>query len=157
VKSKTIALELDFPTSPEAIWSHIANWESQGDWMLQTKVWVTSEIREGVGTSISAFTGPLYRFYPRFSALGLLDLMTVTAWQPPLRCDVMHTGKILRGVGSFELVPMTPTLSKFKWSETINAPAAALFLAAPALIFLEIGVRISLNRLRKRVLKGSPE
>ena len=69
----------------------------------------------------------------------------------------MHTGKILRGVGSFELVPMTPTLTKFKWSETINAPAAALFLAAPALIILEIGVRISLNRLRKRVLKGSPE
>jgi len=48
--------------------------------MLQTKVWVTSQIRDGVGTSISAFTGPLYKSYPKFSSFGLLDTMVVTKW-----------------------------------------------------------------------------
>ena len=41
----------------ERVWAALADWESQGDWMLQTRVEVTSQIREGVGTSISAFTG----------------------------------------------------------------------------------------------------
>ena len=67
----------------ERVWAALADWESQGDWMLQTKVWVTSDQREGVGTSIAAFTGPLYFIYPRFKSFGLLDLMTVTHWQPP--------------------------------------------------------------------------
>lgn len=157
MKSKTISLELDIPASSEIIWKHIANWEAQGEWMLQTKVWVTSDVREGVGTTIEAFTGPFYKSYPKFAFLGLLDKMTVTSWAPPVRCDVIHTGKILKGVGSFELVPITPTQSKFKWSETINAPAALLLIATPALVFLEIGVRISLKRLRKRVLQAQPE
>ena len=112
--------------------------------MLQTKVWVTSQIRDGVGTSISAFTGPLYKFYPKFSSLGLLDTMVVTKWQPPAICEVEHTGKILKGTGSFELSPVTESRTKFDWSETIDCPRLLFLLVAP---FLWVGVRISLARL----------
>jgi len=120
--------------------------------MLQTKVWVTSDVREGVGTSISAFTGPLYMLYPKFSKLGLLDLMTVTKWNPPHSCDVIHTGAVLKGVGTFELVETAPSKTQFKWSETVEVPAPLLILAIPLLWAVKAGVFISLLRLRAKAI-----
>ena len=142
--SNTLRITINLPCSQERAWAAIADWESQGNWMLQTKVWVTSQIREGVGTSISAFTGPLYKFYPKFSSLGLLDTMVVTKWQPPEICDVVHTGKILKGTGSFVLSPINSTSTKFNWSETIECSRLMFLAIAP---FLWVGVRISLARL----------
>ncbi len=142
--ANTLRIKISLPCSQDCAWQAIADWESQGDWMLQTKVWVTSDIREGVGTSISAFTGPLYKFYPKFSTLGLLDTMVVTNWQPPAICDVVHTGKILKGSGSFLLTPISDSKTSFDWSETIECSRIKFLLIAP---FLWIGVRISLARL----------
>jgi len=142
--SNTLRITINLPCSQERAWTAIADWESQGNWMLQTKVWVTSQIREGAGTSISAFTGPLYKFYPKFSSLGLLDTMVVTKWQPPEICDVVHTGKILKGTGSFVLSPINSTSTKFNWSETIECSRLKFLAIAP---FLWVGVRISLARL----------
>ena len=142
--SNTLRITITLPCSQEGAWAAIAEWESQGNWMLQTKVWVTSHIREGVGTSISAFTGPLYKFYPKFSSLGLLDTMVVTKWQPPEICDVVHTGKVLKGTGSFVLSPINSTSTKFNWSETIECSRIKFLAIAP---FLWVGVRISLARL----------
>ena len=142
--ANTLRIKISLPCSQERAWQAIADWESQGDWMLQTKVWVTSDIREGVGTSISAFTGPLHKFYPKFSPLGLLDTMVVTNWQPPAICDVVHTGKILKGSGSFLLTPISDSKTSFDWSETIECSRITFLLLAP---FLWIGVRISLARL----------
>ena len=142
--SNTLRITINLPCSQERAWAAIADWESQGNWMLQTKVWVTSHIREGVGTSISAFTGPLYKFYPKFSSLGLLDTMVVTKWQPPEICDVVHTGKILKGSGSFVLSPINATSTKFNWSETNECSRLKFLAIAP---FLWVGVRISLARL----------
>lgn len=142
----TLAISLEIPAAQELVWSKIADWQSQGEWMLQTKVWVTSEKVEGVGTSIAAFTGPLHFLYPRFKSPGLLDLMVVTQWQPPHRCDVDHVGKVLKGSGSFQLTALTPTRTRFDWSETISAPKAVFLLIAP---FLYIGVRISLARFAR--------
>lgn len=142
----TLSISLEIPAAQERVWSKIADWQSQGEWMLQTKVWVTSEKVEGVGTSIAAFTGPLHFLYPRFKSPGLLDLMVVTQWQPPSRCDVEHVGKVLKGSGSFQLIELTPIRTRFDWSETIEAPKAAFLLIAP---FLYLGVRISLARFAR--------
>lgn len=142
--SNTLRITINLPCSQDRAWAAIADWESQGNWMLQTKVWVTSQIREGAGTSISAFTGPLYKFYPKFSSLGLLDTMVVTKWQPPEICDVLHTGKVLKGTGSFVLSPINSTSTKFNWSETIECSRLKFLAIAP---FLWVGVRISLARL----------
>jgi hypothetical protein len=146
MRSNHIAMSLVINAPIERVWAALADWESQGDWMLQTKVWVTSDQREGVGTSIAAFTGPLYFIYPRFKSFGLLDLMTVTHWQPPHRCDVEHIGKILKGSGSFLLTPLSVTKTRFDWSETVAAPRALFLLVAP---FLYVGVRISLARFAR--------
>ena len=144
--SNTLSISLVIEAPCEDVWKKIANWESQGEWMLQTKVWVTSDYVEGVGTSIAAFTGPLYKFYPRLKSLGLLDLMVVTQWQPPYRCDVDHVGKVLKGSGSFQLSEINSSSTRFDWSETIVAPKAIFLLVAP---LLYVGVRISLARFAR--------
>ena len=144
--SNVLSISIVIEAPREKVWAAIADWNSQGEWMLQTKVWVTSDISEGVGTSIAAFTGPLYKFYPRFKSIGLLDLMTVTKWQPPVRCDVEHIGKVLKGSGSFILSEDKNSKTRFDWSETINAPKALFLLVAP---FLYVGVRISLARFAR--------
>ena len=146
MRSNVLRISFTVDAPCERGWEEIADWPSQGNWMLQTKVWVTSDQREGVGTSIAAFTGPLHFIYPRFKSLGLLDLMTVTHWQPPYRCDVEHVGKILKGSGSFLLTPLSATKTRFDWSETVIAPRALFLLGAP---FLYAGVRISLARFAR--------
>jgi len=142
--SHTIGISLTLPCNQLRAWQAIADWEGQGSWMLQSKVWVTSQIREGVGTSIAAFTGPLYKRYPKFSKVGLLDTMIVTNWQPPTRCDVLHTGKVLKGTGTFELIEISQTVTRFNWSEDIECSRLQFLAIYP---FLWIGVRISLARL----------
>ena len=142
--SHSIRISLTLACNQERAWQAIADWEGQGSWMLQSKVWVTSQIREGVGTSIAAFTGPFYKSYPKFAKLGLLDTMVVTNWQPPTRCDVLHTGKVLKGTGTFELVEISEKATRFNWSEDIECSRLQFIAIYP---FLWIGVRISLARL----------
>jgi hypothetical protein len=56
----------------------------------------------------------------------------------------MHTGKVLRGVGSFELVAISENTTRFNWSEDIECSRLQFLAIFP---FLWIGVRISLARL----------
>ena len=140
MRSNHIAMNLVIDAPIQKVWDALADWESQGKWMLQTTVEVTSEIRTGVGTSIAAFTG--------VGKLGIMDHMTVTSWIPPNVCDVVHTGKILKGTGRFELTALTPQSTRFDWSEEVLAPRALFLLIAPGLY---VGVRISLSSLRHQL------
>ena len=133
-----MSLVIDVPI--EKVWAALADWESQGEWMLQTTVEVTSDIREGVGTSIAAFTG--------IGKLGIMDHMTVTSWNPPTVCDVVHTGAIIKGTGRFELTALSENSTRFDWSDEILAPRAIFLLIAPGLY---AGVRISLSALRRQL------
>ena len=133
-----IAISLKINAPIQNVWDSLAQWEKQGDWMLQTKVWVTSEITKGVGTQISAFTG--------IKKLGILDTMVITTWQPPHTCDVVHTGKIIKGSGRFHLREVGTKTTIFDWSEEIIAPRLLFFLLWPALY---LGVRISLARFAR--------
>ena len=140
MRSNHIAMSLVIKASIEKVWAALADWESQGDWMLQTKVEVTSQIREGVGTTIAAFTG--------IGKLGVMDHMVVTSWQPPHICDVLHTGKIIKGTGRFELVAIDADTTRFNWSEEILALRVVFLLIAPGLY---AGVRISLAKLGRHL------
>lgn len=144
----SVALTVKVPRSGAQTWKAIVDWQSQSNWMLQTTVWVTSEQVEGVGTSIEAFTGPLHRIYPRMKWLGLLDLMRVTLWEPPVRCDVIHYGKILKGSGTFRVEEIDTSRSLFHWSEDIEAPRLVFLLIKP---FLLVGVKISLARFVRQL------
>mgnify|MGYP000079212574 FL=1 len=140
MRSNHIAMRLVIDAPINTVWAALADWESQGEWMLQTTVEVTSDIREGVGTSIAAFTG--------IGKLGIMDHMTVTSWNPPTICDVVHTGAIIKGTGRFELTALSENSTRFDWSEEILAPRAIFLLIAPGLY---AGVRISLSALRRQL------
>lgn len=146
MRSNHIAISTLINAPAEKVWSAIADWQSQGEWMLQTKVRLVSEQSEGVGVKIEAFTGPFYRLYPRFKFLGLLDLMEVTSWQPPHRCDVVHYGKILKGSGTFEVIALDESHTTFHWSEEVIAPWILFAMVKP---FLWLGVKISLARFAR--------
>lgn len=138
MSNNNISITLTIKAPIQKVWDALAQWEKQGDWMLQTKVWVTSEVSEGVGTNISAFTG--------IGRLGILDTMSVTTWQPPHTCDVVHTGKIIKGTGRFYLREIDATTTAFDWSEVVIAPRIIFLVILPALYG---GVRISLARFSR--------
>jgi hypothetical protein len=140
MRSNHIALSLVIDAPIDAVWASLADWESQGDWMLQTTVEVTSHIREGVGTTIAAFTG--------IGKFGVMDHMQVTRWEPPFICDVLHTGTIIKGTGRFQLTAIDSRTTRFDWSEEILAPRALFLLIAPGLY---AGVRISLMNLSRQL------
>ena len=141
VADNYIALTLTLPCDAQRAWYEITDWNKQGKWMLQTSVWLTSEIESGPGTEIAAFTGPFHKFF-----LGVLDTMVVTNWQPPFICDVLHTGKVIKGTGRFEVVAINDQKSQFNWSEIIWAPRAIFLILKPALY---VGVWISLRRFAR--------
>jgi hypothetical protein len=140
MRSNHIAMSLVIDAPIEKVWASLADWESQGDWMLQTTVDVTSEIREGVGTTIAAFTG--------IGKIGVMDHMQVTKWEPPFICDVVHTGRIIKGTGRFHLTSIGADKTRFDLSEEILAPRALFLLIAPGLY---AGVRISLANLSRQL------
>ena len=146
MRSNSLRVDLVIKAPAQKVWDFIADWEGQSAWMLQTKVFLTSEKSEGVGVTIEAFTGPLYRIYPRAKFLGVLDLMKVTRWEPPTRCDVLHYGSIIKGTGTFEVEAIDANASIFHWSEEIEAPWLLFILIRP---FILAGVRISLARFRR--------
>ena len=141
-----IALTRALPCNANRAWDEITDWNKQGTWMLQTSVWLTSEIESGPGTEIAAFTGPFHKLFPRLKFLGVLDTMVVTNWQPPHVCDVLHTGKIIKGTGRFEVVAIDAHTSQFNWSEIIWAPRVIFLILKPALY---VGVWISLRRFAR--------
>lgn len=136
--SNNISITVKIKAPIQEVWNALAHWEKQGDWMLQTKVWVTSQITEGVGTDISAFTG--------IGRLGILDTMSVTTWQPPHTCEVVHSGKIIKGTGRFHLRQIDQSTTAFDWSEVVMAPRVIFLMIWPALYG---GVRISLARFSR--------
>ena len=138
MRKNHLAISLTINAPLEQVWGSLVDWERQGEWMLATKVWVTSHVRDGIGTRISAFTG--------VKSLGILDTMEVTTWTPPYLCDVLHTGPIIKGTGRFELSEINPGLTRFDWSEEVLAPRLIFILISPGLY---LGVRLSLARFAR--------
>jgi hypothetical protein len=81
--------------------------------MLGTRVWVAKGSGTAVGDELAAFTG-IWR-------LGFLDTMTITRWDPPYLCEVLHTGRLVRGGGSFE-VKVAGDRSELVWVEDLELP-----------------------------------
>ena len=143
-----IELEVAIQAPAQKVWDAITNWEAQSNWMLGTKVWSVGGDGTGVGGKIEAFTG-VWR-------IGFLDTMEITAWDPPKRCDVNHTGRVVRGTGTFEVVPTGDSTTKFVWSEDLDLPLGVLgkvgfFFVKPGFVF---GVRKSLGKFADQVEQG---
>ena len=143
-----IELEVLVQAPALQVWNAITNWQAQSDWMLGTKVWPVNGDGTGVGGQIEAFTG-IWR-------IGFLDTMKITAWNPPTKCDVLHTGRVVRGTGTFEVVATSDSTSKFIWSEDLDLPLGVIgkvgfTIVKPGFIY---GVRKSLEKFADLVEQG---
>jgi Polyketide cyclase / dehydrase and lipid transport len=100
------------PAEPADLWRLAMDWPRQGDWMLATRV----HGGQGVGATVVARTG--------IGRLGFTDTMVITQWDPPHRCVVRHTGRVVRGTGVFEVARRGP-VSEFAWTERLQLPRAS--------------------------------
>lgn len=143
-----VSLDVIIDAPPEQVFDAITAWTDQGAWMLGTRV----ELRQGdgrsVGSQIAAWTGA--------GPVGFWDTMVITAWDPPWRVDVLHTGTLVRGTGTMEVVALPDHRSRFIWSEELDLPLGALgrlgwpVAKAPFLA----GVRASLRKFARLVEAG---
>jgi len=106
-----ITSRIVLPVPPEQAWRAVVDWPRQGQWMLATRV----RGGHGAGAQVVAKTG--------IGPLGFTDTMVITHWEPPRRCVVAHTGRVIRGAGVFEVVP-AGTGSELRWTERLELPFA---------------------------------
>lgn len=129
----------------ERAWAALADWESQGSWMVATRVRGTAS---GVGEKLEGWTG--------LGPVGFLDTMTISEWDPPRRCSVAHTGHVVRGSGGFEVAPLGAGACRVTWWEKVDLPLGVLGRIG----WLAIGpttrlfFKVSLGRL-KRILEAA--
>ena len=143
-------IKIDRPV--KTVWDCLVDWKSQGDWMLQTKVWSELDqdrtIKNGKGVLIFAFTGLFPNLYPKIR-LGILDTMEITKFKPPVLCEVVHIGRIIRGTGKFEL-KKSKNGTIFNWQEDLVANPVFLLIMKPLLL---IGVWLSLRRFARQLTR----
>ena len=107
-----ITSRIVLPVPPEQAWQAVVDWPRQDQWMLATRV----RGGHGPGAQVVART--------EIGPVGFTDTMVITVWEPPHRCVVEHTGRVLRGAGIFEVVPAGAG-SEFRWTERLELPFAA--------------------------------
>ncbi|MGQ0774621.1 MAG: SRPBCC family protein [Pseudonocardiales bacterium] len=131
---------VDVQAPPETVFAAAMDWERQGEWILGTTVHVVRGDGRSVGSEVEAVTG--------VRGVGVADRMRITVWDPPLRCEVQHTGRVVRGVGIFEVLPRGSDAATFAWTERLELPLGVLgrlgwSLANPV---FGAGLQHSLNR-----------
>jgi carbon monoxide dehydrogenase subunit G len=140
-----VTARIQVPVPPERAWQAVVDWPAQGRWMLATQV----HGEHGTGARVVARTG--------IGPVGFTDTMVITEWEPPHRCVVRHTGRIVRGAGVFEVVPAGAG-SEFRWTERLDLPFAAAgrwawWLARP---LAQRGMDLSLRRFARLLAAGAP-
>jgi hypothetical protein len=140
MKPVDLSLSVDINASQEEVFKKVVDWESQGDWMLGTKVSRTKNNGQGLGGEIVAWTG-IWKF-------GFNDPMVITQWIEPKIVDVKHLGKVVKGTGSMIVEKIDEKNSKFIWSETIELPLGVVGRIGWIFIkpFFVAGIKYSLNK-----------
>ncbi|HAN72528.1 MAG TPA: polyketide cyclase [Actinobacteria bacterium] len=143
-----VRLDVTVDAPVDAVFAAVTDWPRQGDWMLGTRVEVRAGDGCSVGSELAAWTG---------LGVGVWDTMVITRWEAPYRVDVLHTGAVVRGTGTMEVVALPGARSRFIWSEELDLPLGMLGalgwpLARPILL---AGVRRSLRVFAHGVESGA--
>jgi hypothetical protein len=144
----TVRLDVTIDAAPQRVFDAFSQWSEQGRWMVGTRVDVRRGDGRSVGSELAAWTGA--------GPAGFWDTMTITRWDPPWRVDVLHTGKVVRGLGTMEVVELRGQRSRFVWSEDLDLPLGWVGrvgwpLARPAFL---AGVKRSLISFGRLVEQG---
>lgn len=141
----SLSLDVIIDAPPDVVWRAVTDWPAQSDWMLGTVVRNTKNDGLGIGGEFEAFTGA--------GRFGVLDTMVITEWEPPRRVVVEHTGRVIKGLGIFEVFALPNQRSRFVWAEVLELPLGVAGrvgwrLGRPAFSY---GVRRSLDLLRRSI------
>jgi len=104
-----VTSRVQVPVAPERVWQLAMDWSRQHEWIWATR----ARGGTGVGAEVVARTG--------IGPLGFADSMLITEWDPPRRCVVRHTGRVVRGLGIFEVAP-DGHRTEFRWTERLELP-----------------------------------
>lgn len=142
--SQSVHLEtsIEVQATAQQVWDALVDWDSQGEWMIATRVRGDGT---GVGGALAAFSG--------LGRVGFLDTMVITTWEPPHRCDVAHTGRVVRGTGTFIVEPLGDRDAKLVWIEDLDIPGGFMGRAgfgASRRVFMAL-VNASLRRFARFV------
>jgi len=103
------------------VWTYVTDWPQQGDWVPFTRV-ERVDGADNVGGRFRAWTG--------VGPVGFWDPMTITSWQRTPdgggRCEVLHTGRVVRGEGEFTVLGRGERECEFVWAEVIDVPLGRL-------------------------------
>jgi uncharacterized protein YndB with AHSA1/START domain len=129
---------------PARVWEAVTDPAGQTSWMPLTRVRATRGDGSSPGDRIDARSG--------VGPFGFTDVMVVTGYQPPWRWQVRHLGRLVRGVGVFELSALGEG-TRLIWSEFLVPPGGlpgqlATWLARP---LAERVMRAALTRLASQL------
>lgn len=119
-----LRLTVDVDATAAQLWAFVTDWPRQGDWVPFTRVERVDpgDPAKRVGGRIRAWTG--------VGPIGFWDTMTITSWQDHEdgggRCEVLHTGSVVKGEGEFGVVSTGPGTSRFLWAEMAVLPFGRL-------------------------------
>jgi hypothetical protein len=128
---------------PERVWRAAVDWPAQQRWVRATRV----RGGQGVGAPVVARTG--------IGPIGFTDTMVITQWDPPRRCVVRHTGRVVRGSGIFEVVPCGGAC-EFRWTERLHLPLGVAGRLAWRVVrpLAQWGLDASLRRFAQLIMAG---
>ena len=89
--------------------------------------------------------------------LGFWDTMEITRWETPYRVDVLHTGSLVKGTGTMEVIALPGNTSRFIWSEDFELPLGVLGAVGWPLgkYPMLAGVKKSLKALKREIESGA--
>jgi uncharacterized protein YndB with AHSA1/START domain len=108
-----ISVSVDARARPERVFSVLTDWSRHDEWMLLTRARVAAGDGRSAGSRLAAFTG--------VGPVGFTDTMEITEWDPPRTVKVRHTGRLVRGTGTFRVLPREGG-STIVWEEDLDLP-----------------------------------
>lgn len=112
MSSIRVSIDIDAPV--RRVWEIVEPVERHIDWMADAvAIRFQTEQTRGVGTTFFCDT--------KVGPIKLVDVMTITAWEPERVMGVTHTG-VVTGTGEFTLTALSDTTTRFTWTESLVFP-----------------------------------
>jgi hypothetical protein len=109
-----IQVSIDINASVSRVWEVVEPVERHIDWMADAvAIRFQTEQTRGVGTTFFCDT--------KVGPIKLVDVMTITAWEPNAVMGVTHTG-VVTGTGEFTLTALSESTTRFTWTESLVFP-----------------------------------
>lgn len=107
-----VSIDINAPVS--RVWEVVEPVERHIDWMADAvAIRFQTDQTRGVGTKFFCDT--------KVGPIKLVDVMTITAWEPNAVMGVTHTG-VVTGTGEFTLTALTESTTRFTWTESLVFP-----------------------------------